>query len=71
MAVPQNKKSSSRTRMRRNRAFLPTPSLCLERGGKGPHKAVAALRRRHHIGADGIYRGVQYFIPETDIVEED
>lgn len=65
MAVPQNKKSHSRTRMRRSRARLRKPTLTLEKGGEGE------IRRRHHIGDDGFYRGVQYFEPKTDIVEDD
>lgn len=65
MAVPQNKKSRSRTAMRRARARLRKPTLTLERGGEGE------IRRRHHLGADGFYRGKQYFVPKTNIVEEE
>lgn len=69
MAVPQNKKSRSRTRILRSRAALRAPTLSEEKGGKGPDRGLGELRRRHHIGADGIYRGVQYFVPKTGLVE--
>ena len=65
MAVQKNKKSHSRTNMRRSRARIGKATLTLEKGGEGN------MRRRHHIGADGYYRGVQYFTPKTDIVEEE
>ena len=72
MAVPQNKKSRSRTRMLRSRVFLRTPVLCEEIGGvRGEKKGGGALRRRHHIGPDGIYRGQRYFAPKTDLIESD
>ena len=69
MAVPQNKKSTSRTRMLRARARLFAPVLCEEVGGKGDKRGTGQLRRRHHLGADGIYRGFQYFVPKTSLVE--
>lgn len=71
MAVPQNKKSSSRTRMRRARAKLAQPVLCVEAGAKGRPGAASELRRRHHLGSDGIYRGTQFFVPKSKTVEVD
>ena len=54
--------------MRRSRAKLATPVLCLEKEGK----PVGELRRRHHIGADGFYRGTRYFQPKaTAELDED
>lgn len=65
MAVQKNKKSSSRTKMRRNRARIKKPTLSMENGGQ------SELRRRHHLGKDGYYRGVRYFEPKSDVVEEE
>lgn len=55
--------------MLRSRASLSVPALCEEVGGKGDKRGSGQLRRRHHIGADGIYRGIQYFVPKTTLVE--
>ena len=71
MAVQQGKKSKSRTRMRRSRYKLSMPTLTEERGKEGAKK-LGDLRRRHHIGKDGIYRGVQYYkIKEKVVKDED
>ena len=57
--------------MRRSRARTVSPVLCIERGRDGA-RLSGELRRRHHLGADGIYRGVKYFQPETgELGEED
>lgn len=58
--------------MRRSRSRIGLPALCLEKGEKG--KGAGELRRRHHIGADGTYRGVSYFqtkSPEAELEEDE
>lgn len=50
MAVQQNRKSSSRRNMRRAHDFLANPPLAIEPGS-------GELHRRHHISANGYYRG--------------
>jgi large subunit ribosomal protein L32 len=62
MAVQQNKKSRSRSRMRRgSHAKLQAPTL-----STSPQTGLVHLR--HHIAPDGTYRGKQYLI--TTINEE-
>lgn len=50
MAVQQNKKSPSRRGMRRGHDSLRTAEVSTDRASGG-------RRLRHHIGADGHYRG--------------
>ena len=50
MAVQQNKKSRSRRDMRRSHDALKTATLSIEPESGETH-------RRHHISADGYYRG--------------
>lgn len=50
MAVQQNKKSSSRRDMRRSHDALTTSALSIEPNSGETH-------RRHHVSADGYYRG--------------
>ena len=50
MAVPQNRKTSSKRDMRRYHDALTGPTLSTERQRGGVH-------RRHHVSADGFYRG--------------
>lgn len=52
MAVQKSRKSPSRRDMRRAHDALSSPTLTADSGS-------GALRRRHHIGADGFYRGKQ------------
>ena len=52
MAVQQRKKSSSRTRMKRAHSAMPVPAIMID-----PETGEARLR--HHVGADGSYRGRQ------------
>lgn len=52
MAVQQNKKSSSRRNMRRSHDALKSATLSIEPTSGETH-------RRHHISADGYYRGKQ------------
>lgn len=50
MAVQQNKKSRSRRDMRRSHDALSAPTLSVD-------KVTGEVHRRHHITADGYYRG--------------
>ena len=52
MAVQKSKKSSSRRDMRRSHDALTGPTLSIE-------QATGETHRRHHISADGYYRGKQ------------
>lgn len=50
MAVQQNRKSPSKRDMRRSHDSLKGPTLAVD-------KASGETHRRHHITADGFYRG--------------
>lgn len=50
MAVQQNRKSPSKRDMRRSHDSLKGPTLSVD-------KASGETHRRHHITADGFYRG--------------
>ncbi|GAB4289680.1 MAG: 50S ribosomal protein L32 [Methylophaga sp.] len=50
MAVQQNKKSASRRGMRRSHDALQGPTLSVD-------STTGELHRRHHVSADGYYRG--------------
>ena len=50
MAVQQNRKSSSRRGMRRAHDALASPTLSVE-------PTTGEVHRRHHVSADGYYRG--------------
>ena len=50
MAVQQNKKSRSRRDMRRSHDALTKPALSIE-------PTTGETHRRHHVSADGFYRG--------------
>ncbi len=52
MAVQQNKKSRSKRDMRRSHDALSNPTLSVE-------ATTGEVHRRHHISADGFYRGKQ------------
>jgi len=52
MAVQQNKKTPSRRGMRRSHDALTTSALSVE-------QTTGETHRRHHISADGYYRGRQ------------
>lgn len=52
MAVQQNKKSSSRSKMRRAHDALKNPALSTD-------TTSGEIHRRHHISPDGYYRGKQ------------
>lgn len=50
MAVQKSKKSTSRRDMRRSHDALSAPALSIE-------STTGEIHRRHHISADGYYRG--------------
>jgi len=52
MAVQQNKKSRARRDMRRSHDALSNPTLSVD-------QTTGETHRRHHISADGFYRGRQ------------
>lgn len=52
MAVQKSKKSRSRRDMRRSHDALGNPTLSVD-------QATGETHRRHHISADGFYRGRQ------------
>ena len=58
MAVQQNKKTRSRRGMRRSHDGLGGPTLSIE-------PMTGETHRRHHVSADGFYRG-RKVVPGTD-----
>ena len=52
MAVQQNKKSRSKRDMRRSHDALSAPTLAVD-------ATTGEVHRRHHVSADGFYRGRQ------------
>lgn len=62
MAVQQNKKSRSKRDMRRSHDALSLPTLSVD-------STTGETHRRHHITADGYYRGKK--VLETGTVYED
>ncbi len=50
MAVQQNRKTRSRRGMRRSHDSLPDPTLSVD-------SITGEKHRRHHVTADGFYRG--------------
>ncbi|HAN79900.1 MAG: 50S ribosomal protein L32 [Gammaproteobacteria bacterium] len=64
MAVQQNKKSRSRRGMRRAHQSLSGPTLTTD-------ALTGEVHRRHHLSADGFYRGRQVVIPRQEEVAED
>ncbi len=59
MAVQQNKKSRSRRDMRRSHDALGNPTLSVE-------ATTGETHRRHHVSADGFYRGKQVVNKQDD-----
>jgi len=62
MAVQQNRKTRSKRGMRRSHDSLSTSALSVEQGSGETH-------RRHHISAEGYYRGKQVIKPK--LIDED
>jgi large subunit ribosomal protein L32 len=63
MAVQQNRKTSSRRGMRRSHDALGSATLSVE-------PTTGETHRRHHISADGYYKG-RKVIADKAIVEDD
>lgn len=64
MAVQQNKKSRSRRDMRRSHDALTAPALSIDH-------VTGETHRRHHMTADGYYRGRQVIKPSEPVFEAD
>lgn len=64
MAVQQNKKSRSRRDMRRSHDALTAPALSID-------PVTGETHRRHHMTADGYYRGRQVIKPSEPVFEAD
>lgn len=58
MAVQQNRKTRSKRGMRRAHDGLGNPALSIEQGSGETH-------RRHHVSAEGYYRGRQVIKPKV------
>ena len=61
MAVQQNRKTRSKRDMRRSHDALSSAALSIE-------PTTGETHRRHHVSADGFYRGRK--VIETKVVEE-
>ncbi len=59
MAVQQNKKSPSRRGMRRSHDALTGSTLSVE-------QTSGELHRRHHVSADGYYRGKKVIADKSE-----
>ena len=62
MAVQQNRKTRSRRGMRRSHDGLTNATLSVD-------QTTGETHRRHHITADGFYRGRQVIEVNADVVE--
>ena len=59
MAVQQNKKSPSRRGMRRSHDALSASTLSVD-------STSGELHRRHHVSADGYYRGRKVVVDKSE-----
>lgn len=64
MAVQKSKKSRSKRGMRRSHDALTKPALSVDSESGETHL-------RHHISADGYYRGRQVIVPKAEVFDED
>jgi len=64
MAVQQSRKTPSRRGMRRSHDSLKKPTLSTD-------PTTGELHRRHHVTADGFYRGKQVVQQVEEIDEDD
>ena len=64
MAVQQNRKSSSKRDMRRSHDRLSGPALSEE-------STTGEIHRRHHVSAEGFYRGRQVVEVAPEIDEDE
>ncbi len=62
MAVQQNRKTSAKRGMRRSHDGLKKPALSID-------QTTGEVHRRHHVSADGFYRGRK--VIETPSVEDE
>lgn len=62
MAVQKSRKSRSRRGMRRAHQSLTAPALSID-------PTTGETHLRHHITADGFYRGRQVIKPKTKVTE--
>ncbi len=60
MAVQQNRKSRSKRDMRRSHDALTGPTLSIDKESGETH-------RRHHMTADGYYRGRQVIVKNEEV----
>jgi large subunit ribosomal protein L32 len=63
MAVQQNRKTRSKRDMRRSHDKLAGPTLAVD-------QTTGETHRRHHVTADGYYRGKQVILPKDAVTEE-
>ncbi len=64
MAVQQNRKTPSRRGMRRSHDALAAPALSIE-------PTTGETHRRHHISADGFYRGRKVVADQFEVETDD
>ena len=64
MAVQKSRKTPSRRGMRRSHDSLKSPALATD-------STTGELHRRHHVTADGFYRGKQVVQQVEEIDEDD
>jgi len=64
MAVQKSRKTPSRRGMRRSHDSLKNPTLSTD-------PTTGELHRRHHVSADGFYRGKQVVQQVEEIDEDD
>ncbi len=64
MAVQKNRKTPSRRGMRRSHDALSEPALSIE-------PTTGETHRRHHVSADGFYRGRKVVADKVDFDDED
>jgi len=63
MAVQQNRKTRSKRGMRRAHDHLKSSTLSVD-------QTTGEIHRRHHVTADGFYRGKQVIPPKAFVAEE-
>ena len=63
MAVQKSRKTPSRRNMRRSHDSLKGPTLSVD-------STTGETHRRHHVGADGFYRGKRVFEVSQDLDED-
>lgn len=64
MAVQKSKKSRSRRGMRRSHDSIGGPTLSED-------QTTGEIHRRHHMTADGFYRGRQILVSKAFVEDED